>query len=79
MTAVAPLIAAITPFDEVERAHQAWALDWVAGTRDIYRRVKPATPEPHLVAYSLLADPRSWNLFLVDHRLSGLWLPAGVH
>jgi 8-oxo-dGTP pyrophosphatase MutT (NUDIX family)/MFS family permease len=72
-------IAGIEPFDEMERVHQADALAWLACTRDIYRRVKPATPSPHLVAYAVLADTRDWSLFLVDHRLSGLWLPPGGH
>jgi 8-oxo-dGTP pyrophosphatase MutT (NUDIX family) len=31
------------------------------------------------VSYAVLADPRDGSLFLVDHRLAGLWLPAGGH
>lgn len=73
------VIAAITPFDAIEAAHQADALDWLDSTNDIYRRVKPATPPKHLVSYVLLADPGDGSVFLVDHRLSGLWLPAGGH
>jgi len=76
---VAALVAAISPWDATEREHQAAALAWLAGTRDIYRRVKPGIPSPHLVSYVLLADPVSSGVFLVDHRLSGLWLPAGGH
>lgn len=76
---VAGVVASIDPFDSVERAHRASALEWLAGTRDIYRRVKPATPSPHLVSYVVLADPADWSVFLVDHRLAGLWLPAGGH
>ncbi len=76
---VAALIAGIDPYDPIERGHQADALSWLAGTRDIYRRVKPATPSPHVVSYAMVADPREWSVFLVDHRLAGLWLPAGGH
>ncbi|HEY2264079.1 MAG TPA: NUDIX domain-containing protein [Streptosporangiaceae bacterium] len=76
---VAALVAAIEPFDETERAQQGDALAWLASTPDIYRRVKPATPRRHLVSYAFLADPRDGSVFLVDHRLSGLWLPAGGH
>jgi 8-oxo-dGTP diphosphatase len=76
---VAALVAAIEPFDDTERAHQADALAWLASTSDIYRRARPATPPRHLVSYAVLADPRDGSVFLVDHRLSGLWLPAGGH
>jgi 8-oxo-dGTP pyrophosphatase MutT (NUDIX family) len=76
---VAALVAAIEPFDDTERAHQADTLAWLASTNDIYRRARPATPPRHLVSYAVLADPRDGSVFLVDHRLSGLWLPAGGH
>jgi 8-oxo-dGTP diphosphatase len=77
--AVRELIAAITPADETERAHQSDALAWLDRTRDIYRRSKPATPPLHLVSYAVLLDPRDLSMFLVDHILSGLWLPPGGH
>jgi 8-oxo-dGTP diphosphatase len=76
---VAALVAAIEPFDEIERAHQADVLTWLASTPDVYRRVRPATPPRHLVSYAVLTDPRDGSVFLVDHRLSGLRLPAGGH
>jgi 8-oxo-dGTP diphosphatase len=76
---VAELVAAIEPFDDTERAHQADALAWLDRTTDIYRRVKPAMPPVHLVSYAVLADRRDWSLFLVDHILAGLWLPPGGH
>jgi hypothetical protein len=76
---VAALVAAIEPFDDTERAHQADALAWLASTPDVYRRVRPATPPRHLVSYAFLADPRDESVFLVDHRLAGLWRPAGGH
>jgi 8-oxo-dGTP diphosphatase len=76
---VRELVAAIEPADETERAHQADTLAWLDRTSDIYRRAKPATPSRHLVAYAVLMDPRDRSLFLVDHRLSGLCLPAGGH
>jgi 8-oxo-dGTP diphosphatase len=76
---VAALVAAIEPSDGTERAHQADVLAWLASTPDIYRRARPATPPRHLVSYAVLTDPRDGSVFLVDHRLSGLWLPAGGH
>jgi 8-oxo-dGTP diphosphatase len=76
---VAGLVAAIEPFDDAERSHQADTLAWLASTDDIYRRIKPMTPPRHLVTYAVLADPRDWSLFLVDHILARLWLPPGGH
>lgn len=76
---VVEIVAAIEPFDETERSHQAEALAWLDRTDDIYRRVKPGTPSPHLVAYAVLADPSDWSVFLVDHVLAKLWLPPGGH
>jgi len=76
---IAELVAAIEPFDETERSHQVDVLSWLDRTADIYRRVKPATPPVHLVSYTVLADPRDWSLFLVDHILARLWLPPGGH
>jgi 8-oxo-dGTP diphosphatase len=76
---VAALVAAIEPYDDTERAQQADVLAWLASTPDIYRRAKPATPPRHLVSYTVLTDPRGESVFLVDHRLSGLRLPAGGH
>jgi len=32
------------------------ALSWLGGTDDIFRRVKPLSPSPHLVSYFLLVD-----------------------
>lgn len=76
---VAALVAAIEPYDDTERAHQADVLAWLASTPDVCRRVKPATPPRHLVSYAVLASPRDGRVFLVDHHLAGLWLPAGGH
>jgi len=76
---VADLVAGVVPADERERGDQRRCLDWLAATADIYRRVKPATPDIHLVAYVLPVDRVSRSVLLVDHRLAGLWLPPGGH
>ena len=76
---VARLVAGIEPFDDTERVHQADVLAWLHSTPDVYRRARPATPPRHLVSYAVLADPGDWSMYLVDHRLAGLWLPAGGH
>lgn len=76
---VRSLVDGIEPTDDLAGIHRETALRWLDSTRDICRRVKPATPSPHLVCYFLLVDRRSNAVLLCDHRLSGLWLPTGGH
>ena len=73
------IINAIEPFDEMEREHISFATKWVASGEGIFRIAKPATPDPHLVAYFLLVDPDTNHVLLVDHKKARLWLPAGGH
>ncbi|MFD4407579.1 NUDIX domain-containing protein [Nocardia sp. NPDC058499] len=77
--AIADLVAAITPIDEVEQQHIEQTLAWLAQTDDIFRRVPPANPPQHLVAYVVLVDPRKRGIYLGRHRKSGLELPMGGH
>jgi 8-oxo-dGTP diphosphatase len=76
---VESLVDHIPPIDELARQHRNMTLDWLASTDDIFRRNKPRTPSPHLVSYFLLVDRAADAVLLCDHRLSGLWLPAGGH
>jgi 8-oxo-dGTP diphosphatase len=73
------LVSGIEPTDDLGREHSRNALSWLAGTDDIFRRIKPLTPSPHLVSYFLLVDRPAGSVLLCDHRLSGLWLPTGGH
>ncbi|MGR6316467.1 NUDIX domain-containing protein [Micromonospora soli] len=73
------LVEALTPGDELEARHRAETLAWLAATTDIFRREKPRTPSPHLVAYFLLHDETDGAVLLVDHRKAGMWLPTGGH
>ena len=73
------LVSGIEPADDLGREHRRDALSWLAATDDIFRRVKPLTPSPHLVSYFLLVDRPAGSVLLCDHRLSGLWLPTGGH
>ncbi|SBT50028.1 NUDIX hydrolase [Micromonospora auratinigra] len=73
------LVEALTPGDELEERHRAETLAWLAATGDIWRREKPGTPSPHLVAYFLLRDATDGTVLLVDHRKAGMWLPTGGH
>lgn len=72
------LVAGIEPSDELEAVHQVDTLRWLQATDDIYRRVKPATPERHLVSYIALIAPDGSTL-LVDHINAGRYLPPGGH
>ncbi|MEW2384691.1 NUDIX domain-containing protein [Micromonospora sp. NPDC047707] len=73
------LVETLTPVDELEARHRAECLAWLAGTEDIFRREKPRTPSPHLVAYFLLYGETDGSVLLVDHRKAGMWLPSGGH
>jgi 8-oxo-dGTP diphosphatase len=73
------LIAQLMPADAMEDEHRRQALAWLDSTSDIFRRIKPRTPSPHLVSYFLLIDHDRGGVLLVDHRKAGLWLPTGGH
>ncbi|GAB3854951.1 hypothetical protein GCM10029963_48780 [Micromonospora andamanensis] len=72
------LVSRLSPVDELGAEHRVSALAWLASTDDVFRRVKPASPPQHLVAYvvPVAADGR---ILLVDHINAGLWLPPGGH
>jgi 8-oxo-dGTP diphosphatase len=78
-TELIELVESLQPLDEVGVRHRDEALAWLRRTDDVYRRVKPATPSPHLVVYFLLVDRAAGRVLLCDHRLAGLWLPTGGH
>jgi 8-oxo-dGTP diphosphatase len=77
--AVYDLIASIQPLDQIEKEHITFALNWIKHSPQIFRIEKPAIPEIHLVSYFVLIDQERIQLLLVDHKKSGLWLPAGGH
>ncbi|MBM3193304.1 MAG: NUDIX domain-containing protein [Chlamydiae bacterium] len=73
------LITSIPPFDELEKKHLLFAKEWIESGAGIFRMNKPATPDPHLVAYFLLLDEAEKKVLLVSHKKADLWLPAGGH
>ncbi len=73
------VIDGIKPFDDKEIAHKAYVLEWIGTGAELFRRVPPATPDPHLVSYFLLMDECSNKVLLVDHKKAELWLPPGGH
>jgi len=79
VTAVHRLVAALEPWDDLEAQHQTDTLRWLEDTDDVFRRSKPATPDPHLVSYVVMVDPDDGSSLLVDHISAGLWLPPGGH
>jgi 8-oxo-dGTP pyrophosphatase MutT (NUDIX family) len=79
VTVVYELVSRLVPTDEVEERHRSETLDWLRGTDDVFRRVKPATPPRHLVSYVVPVDPADGGVLLVDHVNAGLWLPPGGH
>jgi 8-oxo-dGTP pyrophosphatase MutT (NUDIX family) len=72
-------VNSLSPFDELEQEHISFTKNWIESGVEIFRTAKPATPDPHLVAYALLIDPLTNQILLVDHKKAGLWLPAGGH
>ncbi len=73
------VLSAISPFDELEKEHLIFTKNWIDSGAEIFRISKPATPDPHLVAYFLLLDQVEKKVLLVDHKKARLWLPAGGH
>ncbi|GAB2591753.1 DNA mismatch repair protein MutT [Paractinoplanes abujensis] len=73
------VVGRLEPGDALEGEHRRLVLDWLGGTDDVFRRVKPATPDRHLVSYVVPVDPRDGAILLVDHVNAGLWLPPGGH
>ena len=70
-------LAAISPLDDLERAHLDDAGAWVRSGAPLFRVQKPATPPKHLVSYFAVIDTD--RILLVDHRNAQLWLPTGGH
>jgi 8-oxo-dGTP diphosphatase len=79
VAAVYDLVAEVTPLDALESDHIADTLRWLQSTDDVFRRSKPATPARHLVSYVAILDRENFDVLLVDHVNSGLFLPPGGH
>jgi 8-oxo-dGTP diphosphatase len=79
VAAIHDLVAHMIPLDPLEAEHIADTLRWLEDTDDVFRRSKPATPARHLVSYVVLLDHNNFDVLLVDHVNSGLFLPPGGH
>ena len=73
------LISHIKPHDDLEDRHIQETLSWIRSGVPIFRIQKPDIPPKHLVSYFVLYDEHAQKILLVDHKKSGLWLPAGGH
>jgi 8-oxo-dGTP diphosphatase len=76
---IGQIVRGISPLDALEARHQQETLAWIAGGAGLFRTAKPATPPRHLVSYAVAVDHARSLVLLIDHRLSGLWLPTGGH
>lgn len=65
-------INSLSPFDEIEQEHISFTKNWIESGVEIFRTAKPATPDPHLVAYFLLIDSSANQVLLVDHIFMSL-------
>lgn len=73
------LVASIEPLDQIEEEHIHFVRRWIESGSEIFRLVKPSTPDTHLVAYFILFDQESGQILLTAHKKSSLWLPPGGH
>jgi 8-oxo-dGTP pyrophosphatase MutT (NUDIX family) len=73
------LVEGVRPLDGLEEEHRSQVLCWLSRTDDVFRRVKPRTPDQHLVSYFLVVDPQGPYVLLGDHIKAGRWLPTGGH
>lgn len=73
------IVNGIKPLDALERSHINETLTWIDSGVPLYRIQKPDIPNKHLVSYFVLFDESVPKVLLVDHKLSGLWLPPGGH
>lgn len=79
VAAVAELVAGIVPAEHQEVEDIRAVLSWLNSTDDVFRRVKPAVPDQHLVSYVVPVDPGSGCVLLGEHLNARLWLPPGGH
>ena len=73
------LVEDIAPLDHEEAEHLLYVQRWIDSGAGLFRVMKPATPDIHLVSYFLLIDTAAHKVLLADHKKAGLWLPTGGH
>lgn len=78
-TTIKRMISSLEPLDALEQEHISFVQHWLSTAKEIFRIIKPSTPDMHLVSYFVLFDPIEEKILLSDHKKSGLWLPTGGH
>lgn len=73
------LVVSIDPLDKIEKDQLDFVCNWIASGSALFRIIKPAIPNIHLVSYFILYDHDKQKVLLVDHKMSKLWLPPGGH
>lgn len=73
------IVSSIVPFDPLEAEQKQFVRQWIQSGQEIFRIVKPAIPDMHLVSYFAVVSPTEKKVLLVDHRNAQLWLPPGGH
>jgi 8-oxo-dGTP diphosphatase len=73
------LLCQISPVDDTEAQQIDFAKNWIGSGKELYRKIEPDIPSPHLVTYCALIDFDRKKISLGMHKLSGLWLPPGGH
>ncbi len=73
------LVSTIAPYDLIEQKTIKETISWIQSGVPLYRTQKSDVPQKHLVSYFIPVDKDKRKLLLVDHKKSGLWLPAGGH
>lgn len=76
---VRDLAEQIAVFDEVERAAQSFALEWIDSGAGLFRVQPPDVPNPHLCVYAVLVDEARRKVLLTDHVKAKAWLAPGGH
>lgn len=78
-TIISEIVSSIPPLDPLEEQQIDFVVKWIASGQEIFRLVKPATPDTHLVSYFAVISPEEHKILLVDHKKAKLWLPPGGH
>ncbi|MDB6081311.1 MAG: hypothetical protein JWO53_583 [Chlamydiia bacterium] len=73
------LVSSIELFDRREQEQIEFVKHWIASGAELFRIKKPATPETHLVAYTVLVDIEKNCILLTDHKKAQRWVPPGGH
>jgi len=64
--------------DPLEEQQIDFVVKWIASGQEIFRLVKPATPDTHLVSYFAVISPEEHKISRRSQK-GKTWLPPGGH